>query len=105
MATFNDLAIELQEAIWTLVLPTRGIHWVEVEGIPHEPALVRESISMTEWHHFEHIPETHEDAWDIRQDHPRFQERAYPEGDYSSPFFRRLFTTVPNVFGRARRAG
>jgi hypothetical protein len=42
MPVFNDLAIELQEAIWKLVLPTsssRGVHWVEVEGVPHEPDL------------------------------------------------------------------
>ncbi|KAJ4409463.1 hypothetical protein N0V82_009457 [Gnomoniopsis sp. IMI 355080] len=103
MATFNDLAIELQEIIWMLVLPTRGIHWVDVEGIPHEPAFIRESISMTEWHQFERIPETFEDAWDIRQDHPGYHDRAtakYAKGDFSGAFFRRLFTTVPTVFGR-----
>lgn len=102
MAIFNDLAVELQEAIWTLVLPARGIHWIEVEGIPHEPAFVRESISMTEWFNFDHAPETH-DAWDIRQDWPGYHDRAeakYNRHEYSGAFFRRLFTTVPAVFGR-----
>lgn len=86
-----------------LVLPNRGMHWVEVEGIPHEPAYIRESISMTEWHNFESIPETDESAWFTRQDHPGYDERAeakYAKGDDSGAFFRRLFTTVPAVFGR-----
>lgn len=103
MATFNDLAVELQEAIWTLVLPARGIHWIEVEGIPHESAFIRESISMTEWFKFEHVPETDAEAWDIRQDWPGYCERATAKSDKdddSGAFFRRLFTTVPAVFGR-----
>lgn len=28
MANFNELAVELQEAIWELVLPHRGMHWL-----------------------------------------------------------------------------
>lgn len=103
MATFNDLAVELQEAIWTLVLPTRGVHWIEVEGIPHEPAYLRESIRMTQWHqdHFGHIPETYDDAWE-RQEHPEYYDRAmakHVKGDDSGAFFRRLFTTVPALLG------
>ena len=40
MAIFNDLAVELQEAIWELALPTsRGVHWIEVEGIPQDPEM------------------------------------------------------------------
>ncbi|KAJ8111288.1 hypothetical protein OPT61_g6081 [Boeremia exigua] len=50
MAIFNDLAIELQEAIWELVLPvSRGVHWIEVEGIPHDPEFIRDSIRMTQY--------------------------------------------------------
>lgn len=88
------------------MLPSRGIHWIEIEGIPHEPAFIRESISMTEWFQFEHIPET-EDAWNIRQDWPGYAERAEAKierHDYSGAFFRRLFTTVPAIFGRGGSA-
>ena len=48
MAIFSDLAIELQEAIWKLVLPaSRGVHWVEIDGIPHKLDFIRDSIRMT----------------------------------------------------------
>lgn len=48
MAIFNDLAVELQEAIWKLVLPaSRGVHWIEIDGIPHKPDFIRDSIRMT----------------------------------------------------------
>jgi hypothetical protein len=58
MAIFNDLAIELQEAIWELVLPTsRGVHWIEVEGIPQEPEYVRESIRITQSYRFDRMPQ------------------------------------------------
>jgi hypothetical protein len=49
MATFSDLAVELQETIWELALPTaRGVHWIEVEGIPQDPEFVRDSIRITQ---------------------------------------------------------
>lgn len=101
MAKFNDLAVELQEAIWELVLPhTRGVHWIEVEGIPHEPEFVRDSIRMTQWHKFDRIPETRDAVYYAQQRHPRFSERAEAKTDESGPFFRHLLTTVPAVFGR-----
>lgn len=101
MAKFNDLAIELQEAIWELVLPeTRGVHWVEVEGIPHEPDFVRDSIRMAQWHKFDRMPETHDAVYHARQGHPRFSKRTKTKTDESGPFFRQLLTTVPAVFGR-----
>ncbi|KAK7705527.1 hypothetical protein SLS64_007894 [Diaporthe eres] len=101
MAKFNDLAVELQEAIWELVLPqARGVHWVEVEGIPHEPDFVRDSIRMAQWHRFDCMPETHDSVYYARQRHPRFSERAKAKTDESGPFFRHLLTTVPAVFGR-----
>lgn len=102
MAKFNDLAVELQEAIWELVLPqARGVHWIEVEGIPHEPDFVRDSIRMTQWHRFDCIPETHDAVYYARQRHPRFSERAKAKEDESGPLFRQLLTTVPAVFGRS----
>lgn len=102
MAKFTDLAAELQEAIWELVLPqARGVHWVEVEGIPHEPDFVRESIRMTNWHKFDRIPETHDAVYYASQRHPRFSKRAGEKKEESGPFFRKLLTTVPAVFGRA----
>lgn len=101
MAKFNDLAIELQEAIWELVLPqTRGVHWVEVEGIPHEPDFVRDSIRMAQWHKFDRVPETHDAVYHARQRHPKFSKRTKAKTDESGPFFRHLLTTVPAVFGR-----
>ncbi|KAL1603298.1 hypothetical protein SLS59_004394 [Nothophoma quercina] len=77
MAIFNDLAIELQEAIWELVLPaSRGVHWVEVEGIPHDPEFIRDSIRLTQWHKFDRIPKTHSDVFYARQEDPEFNRRA-----------------------------
>jgi hypothetical protein len=103
MAIFNDLAIELQEAIWELVLPgsRRGVHWVEIEGIPHDPEFIRDSIRMTQWCKFDHIPETHSDVWHSRQFNPEFHRRAEQSKHASSPFFRHLLTTVPAVFGQS----
>lgn len=102
MAKFNDLAVELQEAIWQLVLPqTRGIHWIELEGIPHEPDYIRGSIHMTEWHKFDRIPETYEAAFQAQVYHPEFYMSDKPEYHDTGPFFRRLLATVPAVFGRS----
>ena len=102
MAVFNDLAVELQEAIWKLVLPaSRGVHWVEVDGIPHEPEFIRDSIRMTQWCEFDRMPETESEVYSARGRNPDFnmRVRANPTMN-SSPFFRHLLTTVPAVFGR-----
>jgi hypothetical protein len=102
MPIFNDLAIELQEAIWKLVLPTsnsRGVHWVEVEGVPHEPDFVRDSVCITQSYEFDSIPETNDEVWFRRQLRPDFNRRAEESEHESSPFFRHLLTTVPAVFG------
>jgi len=100
MAIFNDLATELQEVIWELVLPTsRGVHWIEVEGIPHDAEFVRDSIRLTQWHKFDRIPETHKDVFNIRQENPEWNQRAATKEEESGPFFRQLLTTVPAVFG------
>lgn len=67
MAIFNDLAVELQEAIWELVLPTsRGVHWIEVEGIPHDPEFIRDIIRMIQACKFDRIPETNREVSHIR---------------------------------------
>ena len=101
MAIFNDLAIELQEAIWELVLPTsRGVHWIEVEGIPHDPEFIRDSIRMTQWHKFDRMPETDHDVLYRRRNNSDWSRRARTIQEESSPFFRRLLTTVPAAFGR-----
>lgn len=100
MAIFSDLAVELQEAIWELVLPTsRGVHWVEVEGVPHEPEFVRDSIRMTQRYKFVRIPETGDDVFSNRQSSPEYNKRIKTKKEESGPFFRRLFTTVPAAFG------
>jgi hypothetical protein len=103
MAKFNDLAVELQEAIWELVLPassSRGVHWVEVEGIPHDPEYIRDSTRITQWYKFDCMPETYKDVYYSRQEHPEFRRRAGTIKEESSAFFRQLLTTVPAVFGR-----
>lgn len=100
MAIFSDLAVELQETIWRLVLPaSRGMHWIEVEGIPHEPDFVRESIRMTKWFNFDRMPEGKDDIFGTWQVHPDFMARLNEKEDESSFFFQRLLTTVPAVFG------
>jgi hypothetical protein len=102
MAIFNDLAVELQEAIWDLVLPaSRGVHWVEVEGIPHDPEFIRDSVRMTQWYRFDRMPETFDQVYNERGSNPEFQVRARKTTEESSPFFRRLLTTVPTVFGQS----
>jgi hypothetical protein len=103
MAIFNDLAIELQEAIWELVLPTsRGVHWIEVEGIPQEPEYVRESIRITQSYRFDRMPQKWLDVYKCRRGNSEFSERdhANPQKS-SSPFFRYLLTTVPAAIGQS----
>lgn len=101
MATFNDLAVELQEAIWALVLPTRGVHWIEVEGIPQDPDYVRASIAMADRsHRRDRIPETYFGVKSVMPYCDKWRERARARQGVSTPFFQRLFTTVPAVFGR-----
>ncbi|KAJ8117993.1 hypothetical protein OPT61_g923 [Boeremia exigua] len=106
MAIFNDLAIELQEAIWEMVLPaSRGIHWIEVEGIPQEAAFVRDSIRMTKWYNFDRVPETYWDVYYSRDLNHDFSGRASESKRESSPFFRYLLTTVPAAVGKSESAG
>lgn len=101
MAIFNDLAVELQEAIWKLVLPaSRGVHWVEIDGIPHKRDFIRDSIRMTQQCEFDRMPE--KDIYHIRHTNPEFDDRVMANPtELSSPFFRHLLTTVPAVFGRS----
>ncbi|KAF2011815.1 hypothetical protein BU24DRAFT_425651 [Aaosphaeria arxii CBS 175.79] len=105
MAIFNDLAVELQEAIWELVLPAaRGVHWIEIEGTPHDPEFIRDSIRLIEWHKFDYMPETERDVIKARKRNPGFRKRAETKEEVSGPFFRYLYTTVPSVFGRSGSA-
>lgn len=102
MAIFNDLAIELQEAIWNLVLPTaRGVHWIEVEGIPQDPESIRDSIRMTKKCNFDRMPETHSDVTCARTTVLGIDRCAGSIQEGSSLFFRKLLTTVPAVFGHS----
>lgn len=106
MAIFNDLAIELQEAIWEMVLPAfRGVHWIEVEGIPQDAGFVRDSIRMTKWYKFDRMPETYSDVRYNRDLNCDFSDRASEAKQDSSPFFRYLLTTVPAVMGKSDLAG
>ena len=101
MAIFNDLAVELQEAIWELVLPTsRGVHWIEVEGIPQDPEFIRDSIRMTQACKFDRMPETDADVSYGRRWNPEFAKR-YEAAHESSAFFRFLLTTVPAAIGQS----
>lgn len=101
MAIFNDLAVELQEAIWELALPTpRGVHWIEVEGIPQDPEFIRDSIHMTQACKFDRMPETERDVFSSRQLNLEFQKR-YEAAHESSAFFRFLLTTVPAAIGQS----
>ncbi|PVI00748.1 hypothetical protein DM02DRAFT_628224 [Periconia macrospinosa] len=97
MAVFNDLAVELQQAIWNLVLPSsRGVHWVEIEGIPRYPDEVRDSSirqSRLQLQTCYRIPETHKDVNDTPVDW------LPTDNDQETLFFRQLFTTVPAAFG------
>lgn len=101
MTTFNDLAVELQETIWKLVLPvSRGVHWIEIDGIPHKPDFTRDSIRMTQQYEFDLIPE--KNVYYLRGTNPEFNNRVRANPDeLSSPFFRHLLTTVPAVFGQS----
>jgi|SRR5690242_7836377 len=101
MAVFKDLAAEIQEIIRKLVLPaSRGVHWVEVDGIPHEPEFIRDSIRLTGWYKFDRMPEAHSDIYHVRVANPGFdiRVRANKTEEESSPFFRHLLTNVSAVF-------
>jgi hypothetical protein len=52
------------------------VHWVEVEGIPHDPEPIRDSIHMTQWYRFDRMPETFNQISDERNSNPEFRARA-----------------------------
>lgn len=104
MATFNDLAIELQEIIWHLVLPYRGMHWVEIEGLPHAAAYVRDSVRITRGYHFgDNLPETGRELLNLEQVEEEHARRRHKTEnlDNSGRFFRSLVPTVPSIWGKA----
>lgn len=100
MANFNNLAVELQEIIWNLVLPYRGVHWIEVEGTLHPAPYVRDTIRFTQDYNFgENIPQTSAAVLCARGKVPEHMERMNQKSDNTGGFFRRLLTTVPTVWG------
>lgn len=83
------------------MLPTsRGVHRIEVEGIPQDPEFIRDSIRMTQVCMFDRMPETDEDVSYSRRFNPEFQKR-YEAAHESSGVFRFLLTTVPAAIGQS----
>lgn len=110
MANFNDLAIELQIAIWQLVLPYRGVHWVEIEGIVHDAPYVRDSIRFTRHSYSDgRLPEVSiNDFWSLpkcEEQKARFMaaRATKPNGNGQCPglFFQSFLPVVPSVWGAA----
>lgn len=100
MASFQELAVEVQEVIWKFVLPHRGVHWFEVEGTLHPAAYIRESIRFTQAYNFgENTPQSLEAVRSVWGKVPEHLHRAQNKSETSSGFFRRLLTTVPTVWG------
>jgi hypothetical protein len=77
------------------------VHWVKAEGIPHDPESIRDSIHMTQWYRFDHMPETFNQISDERNSNPECRARAGKTTKESSPFFRHLLTTASTVFGQS----
>lgn len=108
MAGFNDLAIELQTAIWRLVLPYRGVHWVEIEGILHDASYVRDSIRFTrEAHPDGELPEGYIQelrSLPISKGQLARMMAAWEADRHSTRiglFFQSLIPVVPSVWGAA----
>jgi hypothetical protein len=103
MARFSDLPFELQTDIWALVLPHRGgVHWVELEGIPHPSHIVNKSLEWTHDLFDGREPDNHENIM------AGVNNKEYKEHriglDQSSLFFESLYAIVPSVFGKDRRS-
>lgn len=87
-------------AIWQLVLPYRGMHWVEIEGLAHEAPYVRDSIRFTRHRCPDgNLPETLKDFWSL----PKCDEHQARYDAYNNPglFFQYLVPVVPSVWGAA----
>lgn len=104
MATFNDLATELQIAIWQFVLPYRGIHWIEIEGRPHHAPYVRESIRFVRQSYGE-LPESSSSKVFNRRKSKEHQARLdatkWTKEGCPSMFFQYVEPVVPSVWGSA----
>lgn len=104
MATFNELATELQIAIWQLVLPYRGIYWIELEGRPHDAPYVRDSIRFTR-QSYGGVPEI--SRWEVsllekcKEHEARFMSKNVTKERCPSMFFQCLGPVVPSVWGAA----
>jgi hypothetical protein len=108
MANFNDLAVELQIAIWQLVLPYRGVHWVEIEGVVHDAPYVLDSIRFTRGSYPDgKLPEVSiNDFWGLpkcEEQRARSMETRNSRGNGGCPglFFQTLHPVVPSVWGSA----
>jgi len=104
MARFTGLALELQEAIWAMVLPPRGgIHWIQIEGVPHPPDTIRESLDRVR-----DLFDDKEPVEPSAVQKLRAKNRAYfdytmekaRDDDYTSPFFESLYVIPPSLWGR-----
>ncbi|KAJ4415011.1 hypothetical protein N0V82_007593 [Gnomoniopsis sp. IMI 355080] len=108
MANFNDLAIELQLAIWKLVLPYRGVHWVEIEGRPHEPRYIHEALRFTHERCPDgNLPDNYVDLGRLKMAHEQWElsrDHKHYRWHYDRPtglFFQYLVPVPPSVYGAA----
>jgi hypothetical protein len=107
MACFNDLAIELQEAIWTLVPPYRGgIHWIEFEGVPHPAPMIRQALRIFRNGYRNQEPKTESEriGYDFNQGQTELNlfllDKSYLH-DTTTPYFKSLHLAVPSVWGQS----
>lgn len=112
MLTFNDLPVELQIEIWQLVLPHRGMHWVEIEGRPQEASYIRDSLRFTRYSCPDgKMPKTTLELMSLRvcAEHESRRQAEWQAGlpwfkpghMAMGPFFRWLYTVTPSVWGQA----
>ncbi|EPE30154.1 hypothetical protein GLAREA_12877 [Glarea lozoyensis ATCC 20868] len=110
MAIFDELATELQESIWELVLPPYGgIHWVDIEGFPRSTEAIRETLDRVSFH-FNDVERSclsYCICDNSPKEHKIYSNYVYGKkgrGDFSTPYFEDLYPIVPSVLGRAESA-
>jgi len=104
MACFSDLPFELQTDIWTLVLPYRGgVQWVEFEGIPHPPHTINKTLELTYELFGDREPDMKESILRRFVYSGNMEDIEYLNSlDNSTPFFQKLHTVVPSVYGKSK---
>jgi hypothetical protein len=106
MAKFSDLAVELQNEIWTLVLPHRGgVHWIEFEGQPLSAAIIHKTFERVRDIFDNKEPEDVGDIFRATTVHEAFGDYLREKrrrGDRRTPFFQSLYTIVPALWGSSR---